>query len=77
MTATNGAIVEAVAARHGDRLSDRALAGGGAELPTLMSYAIEKRLSKRPRNSARRDRSGRRARKRRTTHRPPARWCRC
>ena len=40
--------MEAVAARHGDRISIGSLPAGGAEIPTLLSDALERRLSKTP-----------------------------
>jgi len=40
--------VEAVVAGHGDRVPDGHAAGGRAEVPTFLSYGIDKRLSKHP-----------------------------
>ena len=43
------ALLETVAAGDGDRLpASAALPAGGAEIPTFLSYATEKRLSKHP-----------------------------
>ena len=42
-------IVEAVAARHGARVFRSArFPAGGAEIPTFLSYVLEKRLTKHP-----------------------------
>ena len=54
-----------------------ALPAGGAELPTLLSYAVEKRLSRHPRSSATAPSRAWPDPRPPTTPRPPARWCRC
>jgi putative tricarboxylic transport membrane protein len=43
-----GPVVEAVVARSGDRFPLGALPAGGAEVPTFVSYSVEKQLSKHP-----------------------------
>ena len=43
-----GALLEALAARHRLRLSDRRPAGRRREIPTFLSYLTEKRLAKNP-----------------------------
>ena len=72
------ALVEAVAARRRHRLPVRRAAGGrrrGADVPLLRHRAAADQASGRVRQG--RDRGRRRARRRPTTRRSPARWCRC
>ena len=73
------ALVEAVAARH--RCSGfpiGALPAGGSEIPTFLSYLVEKRLTQASGGVRQgRDRSASPARKPPTTPRPPARSRRC
>ncbi len=53
-----------------------AIPAGGAELPTFLSYVMEKRLSRNGEFGSGRSRASP-GRRRRTTPPPPARWCRC
>ena len=54
-----------------------ALPAGGAEIPTFLSYATERRLTKHRRVRQGRDRGRRRVRRRPTTRPRPACWSRC
>ena len=72
-----GAVVEALAARHRDRLSDRRDAGRRRRVGTFLSYSTEKALPSTPRSSATARSRASPAPRPRTTPRPPARWCRC
>jgi len=54
-----------------------ALPAGGAEIPTFLSYGLEKRLARKPRSSARARSRGWPAPRRRTTPPPRACSCRC
>ena len=54
-----------------------AMPAGGAEIPTFLSYYVEKELSSKPRSSAKARSKASPARKPPTTPRPRASWCRC
>ena len=72
------ALLGALAARHRLRLPDRRAAGrrrGGADLPVL--FDREAGSANIRRSSARARSRASPGRRRRTTPRPPARWCRC